>query len=139
MQNVETTTGTMRGFVSRYGVRMTVEWADDNPHMADTIPGASHWKCCLRCDGRQLTVHFSMGPALSGEPSVEDLLDCLASDASGAENAGSFEEWAGEYGYDTDSRQAERTYHTIERQAAGLKRLVGEDAYRELLWGTERD
>ena len=77
-----------------------------------------------------------MGPALTDEPDAADVLNCLASDASGYENAGSFEEWAGEYGYDTDSRSAERTFSAVESQTLALRSFLGE-RYGDYLWDTE--
>jgi hypothetical protein len=46
-----------------------------------------------------MTVYFSQGPAISREPTIEDVLDCLVLDASGAD---SFEDWCAEFGYDTE-------------------------------------
>ena len=54
------------------------------------------------------------------------------------ENARDFTDWAQEYGYDPDSRRAERTFNTVKRQSKGLRRLVGHAAFNELLWETER-
>jgi hypothetical protein len=79
-----------------------------------------------------------MGPALIGTPKLADVLDCLASDAAGFENAQSFEDWAAEYGYDTDSRKAEKVYRTVERQAKQLRRVLGDEGYNALLWDIER-
>jgi len=73
------------------------------------------------------------------EPELADVLDCLASDASGFDNSRSFEEWAGEYGYDTDSRKAEKTYLTVKNQALELKSFLGREAYETLLWNVERE
>jgi hypothetical protein len=128
----------LKKFIRENHIRMTAEWADENPHMADPMPGASHYKCKLKHGRRSMTVFFSMGSAHTGEPEPADVLDCLASDASGAENASSFEDWCSEYGYDTDSRKAEKTYRIIERQAEKLKNLLGGELYNELLWKTER-
>jgi len=71
-------------------------------------------------------------------PDAAHVLDCLASDASSYENAQSFEDWASEFGYDTDSRKAERIYRIVKRQAEQLKRTLGDEAYQELLWNTKR-
>ncbi len=133
-------TTTLRQFIASHNVRMTADWADSNPHMSGGMPnGSSHYKCTLRCGRRQMTVYFSQGPAICREPTVEDVLDCIASDAAGFENAGSFEDWAGDYGYDTDSRSAEKTYRVIETQARKLRQLLyTEDAYKALLFDTER-
>lgn len=64
-------------------------------------------------------------------PLLRDVLYSLVLDA-GVINAGSFENWASDYGYDTDSRKAEETYNqclTIGRQ---LRALIGAKAMAEL-------
>lgn len=128
-------------FIRTERLHFSTEWADRNPNIVekDWPTGSSHWRCQFRRNGRQLTVYFSMGPAHTGEPQAADVLDTLASDASTIENAQSFEEWAAELGYDADSRKAERTYRIVQKQADGLKQLLGETAYEQLLWHTERE
>lgn len=81
----------------------------------------------LRYQGRQLTVHFSQGYAINGRPKAKDVLGCLSLDTLGIENARDFSDWCAEYGYSDDSRKAERTYKTIQKQAAALRRLLGDD------------
>ena len=63
-------------------------------------------------------------------PTLTDVMGCLCADASGYDSARTFEEWAGEYGYDTDSRKAESTYRTIGEQAKQLRHLLGDDYAR---------
>lgn len=70
------------------------------------------------------------------KPKVEDVLNCLASDASGIDQ--SFEDWASELGYDTDSRKAEQIYQTCQKQARELRQLLGVTVFEELLNDTER-
>lgn len=69
---------------------------------------------------------------------MESVLDSIASDAAGITNNPTFLEWAQEYGFDPDSRQAEHTHRMVERQAKQLNRFLGDDLYQELLWKTER-
>jgi len=129
----------MTQFLNANHITMTSVWAQDNPQMANPIPGASHWRCTFRLGRKRMTTPFSMGSAHRGEPDAASVLDCLASDATGFENAQSFEDWAGEYGYDTDSRTAERTFKAVERQARKLRAFLGDDLYETLLWNTERE
>ena len=69
-----------------------------------------------------------MGSGHNGEPpEAEDVLNCLVSDAQGLENARTFEEWCSEYGYDPDSRTAERIYKAVEKQVPDLKAFLGSD------------
>ena len=129
-------------FIRRNRIRMNSELTDTNPQMAsdaDWMRSATHWKVTLRCRRRQLSTYFSQGPAIAKEPTAEDVLDCLASDAASVETAGSFEEWARELGFDTDSRKAEKTYAVCERQAGKLRDLINDpQEYDKLLYHTER-
>jgi hypothetical protein len=123
------------------GLSMTVEPTDSNPNMDDDPKWhaqASHWKCTLRAGKRRMTITFSQGSGIHGEPTIDSVLDCLISDASSIDDAKTFESWAGEMGWDTDSRKAEKTFKIITRQAAKLRNLVGTESYNLLLWETER-
>jgi hypothetical protein len=128
---------TMRGRVDDLGITAEATLTDRNPHMDDMPEGSTHWLVRIEYDGRTMDVPYSMGPAHSGEPDLLDVLDALASDASSYDNAGSFEDWADEYGYDTDSRKAERTYRAVESQTRHLRHLLG-GQYDAIVWDTER-
>jgi hypothetical protein len=129
---------TLTDFIRDNHVRLTAERTDHNPHMDDDARNMDHWKCKLIVGPRSMTVYFSKGFAHNGaEPTAPEVLDCLASDASSVVDA-SFEDWCSEYGYDTDSRKAEQTYKTIRRQARRLRDLFSSDAFKTLLWDTER-
>ncbi|HEY5318789.1 MAG TPA: hypothetical protein VIJ20_12445, partial [Solirubrobacteraceae bacterium] len=73
-----------------------------------------------------------------GPPSVADVVDVVAAEAAVAEEAGSYEEWALQMGFDPDSRSGERVYRTECRQAKLLRALLGDEAYLKLLWEIER-
>lgn len=74
------------------------------------------WKVTLTNGrGNRYTVPFYTGLGLTGEPSAADVIQCLVSDAAGYRDAGTFEAWAGEYGYDTDSRAAHKTWKACRR------------------------
>jgi hypothetical protein len=101
-----------------------------------------HWLFVIEQQGRgnkaKLSGFFSQGSAHTKAPTLADILDCIASDASGIENAGKFSDWCGEYGYSADSREAEKIFHACEAQAESLKALLGRDAYQALLFDCER-
>lgn len=128
---------TIDQFVARKGIRMGVAGVSHNPNVADWGPGVRHFKCVLRASGRRMTVYFSQGAAHEREPTEVEVLECLAGDAAGYENAGSFADWAADYGYDPDSRKAEKIYNTISGQIRALKKFLG-NAYEILLWETKR-
>lgn len=80
------------------------------------------WKVTLRNGrGNRYTVPFYKGVGLPDTPPTAlEVLECLVSDARSYRDARSFEEWAGDLGYDTDSRAAEKTYKECKRIADRL-------------------
>lgn len=126
---------TIHGFAETRHIRMSAEYIDARPdRLMDDMPASStHWRCVLRRGNRRMTVYFSQGPAISREPTVADLLNCLASDWTDQP----FEDWARDLGFDLDSRKAERIYRAVVRQSAALGRLLDGDL-DTLLYKTDR-
>lgn len=127
---------TLTTFVNENKIKMDVSWTDENK-LNKEWKNANHYKVTLKYNVYQLTTYFSQGYGIDREPNAEDVLNCLASDSLGVDNARSFEEWAVEYGYDTDSRKAEKIYKTCEKQAKKLESFLGTERYQELLYNTE--
>lgn len=125
-------------FIVINGITTQVARADQNPNMDDSAD-MDHWRVTLQRPGKRMTVYFSKGRGHNGKPpQADEVLDCLASDAASVENAQDFADWCGDYGYDTDSRKAHRTYTICKRQAERLRKFVGATNFKELLFNTER-
>lgn len=129
---------TLREFIARMGVTMTATRCDRNPNM-DREADMDHWRCVLRCQGRRVSLVFSKGFGHHGEPAkLREVLECIASEVFAVENARDFTDWCAEYGYDPDSRRAERIWKACQRQAKQLRTLLGSTAaYESLLWKTD--
>lgn len=131
-------------FIKTRGISIKSVRVNRNPNTANDewAKDASHYEVTFKQEGRgnnkTYSTFYSMGSAHKNAPKVDDVLDCLAMEASGAENARNFEDWANEYGYDTDSREAERTYNMVVKQAAELKAFLGATDYKFLLDEVER-
>lgn len=131
---------TIDEFIARTGVTMTVESIPQrSDRNNDWDREASHWLVTISRDGRSMSVEYSMGSAHTGEPELRDVLDNLASDSAGYENASGFEDWAADYGYDTDSRRAYATFEAVAAQRSQLASLFDDDDFDRLLWHTERE
>jgi len=138
---------TLEQFIAKHRITATAARVDRNPNMEgagrapafkDTPVDMDHWRVTLRRPGAKLTVYFSKGFGHEGKPAeANEVLNSLALDSSGVENASGFADWCGEYGYDTDSRKAHKTYKICERQMERLLKFLGTEAYDELLWHTE--
>ncbi len=63
--------------------------------------------------------------AVQYRPSIADVLGSLMVDASAIDHI-TFEDWADNFGYDLDSRKAERTYNVCRETGARLVEMLGE-------------
>lgn len=131
-------------FIAANGLSMAVEPAESNPNMqadASWHRDASHYLCTIRNGGEAMAVPFSMGAAHTDAPTLEMVLDSLASDAASVENEPDWLEWAGEMGFEDDIdelKDARESHATIVRQAGELRDLLGDEMFEALLWNTER-
>ena len=102
--------------------------------------GSDHWLCTIagiKCSGAfPFSFYYSKGigcrkNGTSFAPTLPEALECLASDCAAIDQP--FEDWAGDYGYDVDSRKAEKMYRTIQDQANALRKLFGAAVYADFL------
>jgi hypothetical protein len=134
---METATVTIAELIRKNRITLTAERWHENPNMDSQ--DMDHWKTVLRMGNRRMTVYFSQGYYYNGKaPKADAVLDCLASDSSAIENNVRFEDWCSEFGYDSDSRKAEKIFKTCEHQAKRLRSFLGEDLFNTLLWDAER-
>lgn len=123
---------TMTEFIKNNNVTMTFEQADSNPYISDMPSGSNHYKVTIKKNGKQFTTYYSQGPAIYHGPEIEDVLNCLALDSLSFENARDFEDFANEFGYDTDSRRAEKIYRACEKTSKSMHRLFSDYQLEEL-------
>jgi hypothetical protein len=64
-------------------------------------------------------------------PALRDVLYCLIQDAS-AIDCPRFEDWAADYGFDTDSRKGEAAYRACLETGLSLRSLIGDAAITTL-------
>lgn len=123
----------LTSFIAEHRITAEAEYQGQHSETHETSWGSKQtfyqddWKVTLKHRRKQLTVDFHMGQGhQQAEPTAHDVLSCLLMDASGYDSARDFEDWASEYGYDTDSRKAEQTYNTLIKQTRRLKQFMGE-------------
>lgn len=106
------------------GVVYSCRKVDARPdaHMAE-MP--RHFHCVITRGNRKgmaYSFYFSQGEAHTASPTLIDCLSCLLSDASSVDRA-SFNDWADDMGYDTDSRKAFAIYEACQATATALATL----------------
>lgn len=84
----------------------------------------NEWKVILKYNGRRMTIPYFTGMAID-KPKLDDVLYSLLLDSTAIEY--SFDEWCGEFGYDTDSRKAEKLYKECLKVSEKFHKLLGEE------------
>lgn len=91
----------------------------------------------IECEsGRRAYHHHALGTVYAGAsdipaPPIADVIASLARDSDALDYA-NFEQWAGEFGYDPDSRSAEATYRLCLSHALALRAAIGDEQLSEL-------
>jgi hypothetical protein len=132
---------TIDQFVGLFPLRFKVEEINENPNIMRTQSGDKHYRCRIRLgdkmNRRQLTVLLSKGSACEYGVTLAELLSVLAIESSLIDAIPDVEEWCYELGDRTVTRQARIAYRAGVRQAAELKKLLGDHWYDTLLYHTE--
>lgn len=119
---------TLAKFIQNHHINFSYDEVCSNPNM--DFEGNHFW-CELEYKGKVFGAYYSKGIGLDYTPTAIEFLDCLLSDASG--DLSNFENWASEYGYETDSIKVLRTYKLIKRQTNKLKKFLGADNFNHCL------
>ncbi len=104
----------------------------DDSTSADWSAGSRHFRFTVLRGSKEMVGQFSQGSAFTVNPTLCDILSCLLNDAGGVEDCDTFEEWADDYGYDGDSRKAERIYEACKKVAAELSDMFTKDELTDL-------
>ena len=118
---------TLEQLIEDYKVSMTVAKIDQRPDglMDDMPTGSRHYRCVIRRGRGRMTVNWSQGPAIVSQPTVADVLACVVDDTRDIDQP--FDSWAGDIGFNPDSRKAERIFRACQRQGRALARLFSAD------------
>lgn len=117
-------------FLKDTNTKCIIKYIGYGPHFEDDKESRNIYRVTLKRHGRSYSFKFgdSIADTREGkEPSEYDVLSCLQK-----HDIGTFEDFCGEFGYDTDSRKALKTYHAVEREYKGVCRIWNE-AEREQL------
>lgn len=101
-----------------------VEGARKPPTDTSWKPARSWTVTLVRAATYKFVVDFYGGAAATA-PSAADVLASVVSDAAGVEER-TFEEWADDFGIDTDSRRGEKIYNACKALAPEVRAFLGE-------------
>lgn len=116
-------------FAKKHGIKLAIIGDPEyKKHFADDTQERYVFKCRLSRAGRSYT--FAFGQSINAgaeEPKMYDVLACLQK-----YDVGDFHNFCSEFGYDEDSRKAERIYKAVLREYNAMERIFGPDLLEEM-------
>ena len=114
-------------FAKKTGTKLEILNSEYKKHFADDKQERYVFKCKLTRKGKSYTFYFGQSlQAGCEDPTMYDVLTCLQK-----YDVGDFEDFCSEFGYDTDSRKAEKTYKAVCKEFKAVDRLFN-DVMEEL-------
>lgn len=101
-----------------------VEFLEYGKHFDDDKEARNVYRFTIKRGGKSYSGRFGQSIVATNagnEPTVSDILSCLTKN-----DPGTFDEFCSEFGYDTDSRRAEKTYKAVVKEWAGVDRVFGD-------------
>lgn len=97
------------------GLTMVAKGLAGRPGGARWPADARHFLVTLKIADRTMAVPYSMGSAVKGDPTIDDVLDSVLLDIYGVKGLAvgiksDFSQWCAEVGYDVNRREAHRVY-----------------------------
>lgn len=131
-------------FMRKTGATMEVKFIGNFPFFDDDKESRNVYQITLKRNGGTYCFRFGQSIADSREyvkrnprgksmydhklirreriaPTTYDVLACATKS-----NPGTFEDFCGEYGYDTDSQKAEKIYFAVQREWRGIRSIFGD-------------
>ena len=110
-------------FATKNGLKMTIVGEPEyKKHFNSDKQNRYVFKVRLSRLGKSYTFNFGQSiRAGAEEPSLYDVLTCLQK-----YDVGTFQNFCGDFGYDTDNRSAERIYKAVCKEFANVERLFSD-------------
>lgn len=116
-------------FLKSTGVRFEAKFLAFGKHFDDDKEDRDIYECKLiNAYGREYVFKFGQSIANSGKtPTPYNVLACLTKN-----NPGDFENFCGEFGYESDSRKAFKVYKGVKREWKNIERLFSDKEIERL-------
>jgi len=122
---------TLKEFINNMSLKMKTEQIESNPNWDSNVQ-ANHYNVQLISGDNRKTCSFpfSQGIGIKENPNINGVLECLQSDSLSGDFT--FEGFCDEFGYDSDSRKAEKTFKACQETRFKLKKFFNGNFLRFL-------
>ena len=115
-------------FANKHSIKLKCKHLKFGKHFAGDTDNRHIFKCTLIRLNKQYTFKFGQSIAAGNTPpTMYDVLTCLEK-----YEVETFEDFCSSYGYDTDSRTAEKIYKAVVKEYKGMLRVCGTDVLEEM-------
>jgi hypothetical protein len=123
---------TLPALLDELGVTLKIRHRAHPNKVTDWQAKANCYRVTLNYQGRSYSLYFYQGTGITREPSVSDVVYCLASDLSILNSCDTLKCFGECFGW---SENTADTYRAIKRQSARYSKLIGNAATLELIGG----
>jgi hypothetical protein len=115
-------------FLSSNGITFSAKFVKHGLHFQDDKQTRDIYLLTLRRGKRSISFRFGQSIASQGKtPTAYDLLSCITKN-----DPGSFENFCGDFGYDRDSRKAEKVYRDVVAEWQKVEGFFTSSEFEEL-------
>jgi len=111
-------------FLKRVRGSIEIQFVEYGRHFYDDKESRNIYRFTIKRGGKSYTARFGQSIASTEKdeaPRNYDILACLTK-----YDPGTFEQFCSEFGYETDSRKAEKTYKAVVKEWVGVERVFGD-------------
>jgi hypothetical protein len=131
---MDTLEKTLPALIEELGITLKIRHTAHPNHATGWQLKANCYRVTLSYQGRTYSLFYYQGTGITREPSVSDVIACLASDLSILSECDTLECFGDCMGWDKDTAN---TYRAIKRQSARYSKLIGDPTTLELIGSIE--
>lgn len=131
---MDTIEQTLPDLLTELGITLEIRHRTHPNKVSEWQAKANCYRVTLRYQGRSYSLYFYQGRGIKRDPSVSDVVHCLASDLNILSGCDTVKCFGDCFGWDSDTANI---YRTIKRQSARYSKLIGDPSTLELIGSKE--
>ena len=131
---MDTIEQTLPELINELGITLEIRHRAHPSKVDEWQAKANCYRVTLRYQGRAYSLYYYQGRGIKRDPSVSDVVHCLASDLNILSGCDTVQCFGDCFGWDSDTANI---YRTIKRQSARYSKFIGDPSTLELIGSKE--